>query len=253
MKKRLLTAWIIACLFICLVGQTPLVALADGDDTRVISVPEGLQEVLINETPEVQTVETENTIENSIDIPSEQNEVVAETAETATEQNESVGDINEVPAEQNEVVDETNDIQTEQVVEVESNVDETPIAQTEELTAPGEVVTEIPTVQNKNDDESFEQVTTAPSTDNSVTETKLTATMVASDGNTYEINVSYDNQSGIPMDTELKVDELKPDDEGYDEYIEESASKVGAKAEDIAFSKVFDIKIVDKNDENIVY
>ncbi len=253
MKKRLLTAWIIACLFICLVGQTPLVALADGDDTRVISVPEGLQEVLINETPEVQTVETENTIENSIDIPSEQNEVVAETAETATEQNESVGDINEVPAEQNEVVDETNDIQTEQVVEVESNVDETPIAQTEELTAPGEVVTEIPTVQNKNDDESFEQVTTAPSTDNSVTETKLTATMVASDGNTYEINVSYDNQSGIPMDTELKVDELKPDDEGYDEYIEESASKVGAKAEDIAFSKVFDIKIADKNDENIVY
>ena len=63
MKKRLLTAWIIACMFICLVGQTPITALAEGDDTRVISVPEGLQEVLNYDMPETQTVETEDTTE----------------------------------------------------------------------------------------------------------------------------------------------------------------------------------------------
>ena len=246
MKKRLLTAWIIACMFICLVGQTPLVALADGDDTRVISVPEGLQEVLVNETPEVQTVETEDATEEVSEVPTEQAEAVEDTNEAAPEQGEVIGENNEATTEQNEDLNNTDDTSSEQAGEVESSIDEAPAAQPEEIAAPGEVVTEVPeetsTVQNGNDAE-----------ENFVTETKLTTTMVASDGNTYEINVSYHNKSGIPMDTELKVDELIPGDEGYDEYIEESASKVGAKAEDIAFSKVFDIKIVDKNDENTVY
>ena len=115
-------------------------------------------------------------------------------------------------------------------------------------------------------EETPEYVTAAPSTDGSVefiaesfsvyivTSTKLTATIVASDGNTYEINVTYTNLSGIPMEgTKLAVSELKSGDEGYDEYIEESASKVGTKAEDFEFSKVFDIKIVDENDEAIEY
>ena len=417
MKKRLLTAWIIACMFICLVGQTPITALADGDDTRVISVPEGLQNVLINETPEVQTVETENTTEDIIEVPSEQTEIVDETSEVApeqgevieennetpteqveavdenseasNEQNETVEENNETPAEQVEAVNETKDVPNEQtevvnenneapveqIGEVVNGVNEAPVAQPEESAAPSEVVTETPAetpvAQNGNAvnntpeyvektveallpegthnygdivrvsgllpvdaiveaipvdveiegqivllayditiyeneekknagiswqpeegglnvefissalEESEEEVniwhmedaeqnpeyiTAAPSNDDSVefvaesfsvyvvTETKLTATIIASDGNTYEINVTYDNKSGIPMEgTALKVDELKPGDDGYDEYIEESASKVGAKAEDLEFSKVFDIKIVDENDENTLY
>ncbi len=402
MKKRLLTAWIIACMFICLVGQTPITALAEGDDTRVISVPEGLQDVLINETPETQTAETEIIKEESTDVQTQQNdenndvqsvqgeatgetdaqnltvgedetsatqnEVIDETNEASTEQNETAGDTNETLNPQSEDKVDTNENQSEQTGEVVTGIDETPAAQNETATetptqnqpAQGEnviaetvecveqsveallpegthnhgdivrvsgllpkeaIVEAIPVdveiegqivllayditiyenEEKKNagicwqpeegglnvefissaleeseeevniwhmedSEQDPEYVTAAPSSDDSVeftaesfsvyvvTETKLTATIIASDGNTYEINVTYDNKSGIPMDgTALKVDELKPGDDGYDEYIEESASKVGAKAEELEFSKVFDIKIVDENDENTVY
>lgn len=402
-------------MFICLVGQTPITALADGDDTRVISVPEGLQNVLINETPETQTAETEIIKEESTDVQTQQNdenndvqseqgeatgetdaqnqtvgedetsatqnEVIDETNDVSTDQNEAVGETNEASTEQNETAGETNesqktqsedaantsDAQVEQI-EKTVTVDEAPAAQNETATeipaqnqpAQGEnviaetvecveqsveallpegthnhgdivrvsgllpkdaIVEAIPVdveiegqivllayditiyenEEKKNagicwqpeegglnvefissaleeseeevniwhmedSEQDPEYVTAAPSSDDSVeftaesfsvyvvTETKLTATIEASDGNTYEINVTYTNLCGIPMEgTALKVDELKPGDDGYDEYIEESASKVGANAEDIEFSKVFDIKIVDENDETIEY
>ena len=354
MKKRLLTAWIIACMFICLVGQTPIVALADGDDTRVISVPEGLQELLINEAPEIQSEQTEEVNE----IHEVQTEEITDTNETQPEQGgESITSIGEAPIAQdeepavqtdkpvvqNEVVPEavTETPAEAQVAQNTNTVDETPecIEQTVDADLPqgvhnyGDIVrvsgllpkdaiveaipvnveiegqsvllaydiTIYENEEKKNTgiswqpdenglsvefistaleeteeevniwhmedvEETPEYVTAAPSTDGSVefvaesfsvyvvTETKLTATIVASDGNTYEINVTYDNKSGIPMEgTALKVDELKPGDDGYDEYIEESASKVGVKAENLEFSKVFDIKIVDENDETIEY
>ena len=116
-------------MFICLVGQTPIVALADGDDTRVISVPEGLQEVLNYETPEVQTVEDENTI---VDIPETQvaegedatvenpdtqmiqeDNTVAENPETQAEQTEEAAE--EVPAVQNETT--VNETPADQIIQ----------------------------------------------------------------------------------------------------------------------------------------
>ena len=87
-----------------------------------------------------------------------------------------------------------------------------------------------------------------------VVETTLTKTIDASDGNTYEINVTYKNSSGIPMEgTELLVAELLPGNEKYDEYLAASAAKVGTKAENIELSRVFDIRIVDENDNSRVY
>ncbi|MBP5494714.1 MAG: hypothetical protein J6X97_06425 [Lachnospiraceae bacterium] len=341
MKKRLLTAWIIACMFICLVGQTPITALADGDDTRVISVPEGLQELLVNEAPEIQaedTIEVINDVQNEAanetgevqseneNEPIEQGEAAVDTNETQNENTsntveETPADIQPVlngniAAEAPECIEQTVDallpqgthnygdivrvsglLPKDAIVEaIPVNVEiegqsvllayDITIYENEEKknagiswqpdenglsvefisTALEETEEEVNIWHMEDVEESPEYVTAAPSIDGSVefvaesfsvyvvTETKLTATIVASDGNTYEINVTYDNKSGIPMDgTALKVDELKPGDDGYDEYIEESASKVGAKAEDLEFSKVFDIKIVDENDENTVY
>ncbi|SDJ78309.1 fibro-slime domain-containing protein [Lachnospiraceae bacterium G41] len=352
-------------MFICLVGQTPITALADGDDTRVISVPEGLQELLINEIPEIQTEQTADTTEYCVETQNDEtNEVVSEQPE-----------VNENNVVQPEEVTDTNETQPEQGGDIDTNIGEAPVAQNEEPIVQNEVVAETSaetqTVQNGNAtvetpecieqtvdanlpqgvhnygdivrvsgllpkdaiveaipvnveiegqsvllayditiyeneekknagiswqpdenglsvefisialeeteeevniwhmedvEETPEYVTAAPSPEGSVefmaesfsvyvvTETKLTATIVASDGNTYEINVTYDNKSGIPMEgTTLKVEELKPGDDGYDEYIEESASKVGANTEDFEFSKVFDIKIVDENNETIEY
>ena len=87
-----------------------------------------------------------------------------------------------------------------------------------------------------------------------IVETKLTETVDASDGNTYEIEVTYKNTSGIPMEgTELLVAELMPGDEGYDEYVAASVEKMDVTPESIALSRVFDIKIVDENNHNTVY
>ena len=271
MKKRLLTAWIIACMFICLVGQTPITALADGDDTRVISVPEGLQEVLNYETPEVQTVETEDTTEETNE---DQTEVAEETNEVQNEQGEN--DTVETPETQmvqEDVTVDTSETQTAQddaTVEIpeaqmvqEETTEETPDAQTQEdatvetpetQTVQDETVTETPADQTVLGETVVEETTENIENAQQITETNLTASIVASDGNTYETNVTYTSESGIPMEgTVLKVTELVADDEGYDEYLEESASKVGVDTEDILFSKVFDIKIVDENDENIEY
>ncbi len=257
MKKRLLTAWIIACMFICLVGQTPITALAEGDDTRVISVPEGLQEVLINETPEIQTVETEDTIEETnevqTEVTEETNEVqdkdvageaqgtngTAETPDVQT-QEEAIVETLDAQTVQEDVTVETPDDQTVH----EDVTAETPNAQTTEDTT-----AEAPEIQTVQEEipEFIEEISL-------ITETNLTASIVASDGNTYETNVKYTNESSIPMEgTVLQVTELVAEDEGYDEYLEESASKVGVDTKDIVFSKVFDIKIVDENDENIEY
>lgn len=87
-----------------------------------------------------------------------------------------------------------------------------------------------------------------------VVETKLTETVNASDGNTYEIEVTYTNMSGIPMEgTALLVSELKPGNAEYDAYVAASAAKVGTTAESIELSRVFDIQIVSENDHGTVY
>ena len=377
---------------ISLVGQTPITAMAEGDDSRVIPMSEGLQEVLLNnvsETPEVQDnttvveipeIETnqdedtivenqdvditqdENTIENMSDAQVEQtdntiadnqtvqDDVIVETPDFQFNQDENII-TDQIIQTDDATVEEKIVVPTEEITDdIQIVRDETPVTQEVEETIelvekivdanlpqgthnlgdivrvsglmpkdaiveaipvnvkiegqsvllayditifeneekksagiswqPGEnglsvefissaleeIKEEVNIWHMEDTEESPEYVTAAPSPYDSVefiaesfsvyvvTSTKLTSTIVASDGNTYEINVTYTNLSGIPMDgTKLAVSELKSGDEGYDEYIEESASKVGTKAEDFEFSKVFDIKIVDENDESIEY
>lgn len=247
-------------MFICLVGQTPITALAEGDDTRVISVPEGLQEVLINETPEIQTVETEDTIEDTNEVQGEDaigeaqgENATAETPDVQTQEDATV----ENPENQTVQEDVTVETPDDQTVHEDATVD-TPDAQTvqEDVTAetPNAQTTEDTTAEAPEIQTVQEEIPEFIEEISLITETNLTASIVASDGNTYETNVKYTNESGIPMEgTKLQVTELVSEDEGYDEYIEESASKVGVDTKDIVFSKVFDIKIVDENDENIEY
>ena len=61
-----------------------------------------------------------------------------------------------------------------------------------------------------------------------VTRTILNETVTTSDGMTYEIQVTYHNTSGIPMQgTELAVSEILPDDAAFTAYLEESARTIG--------------------------
>ena len=87
-----------------------------------------------------------------------------------------------------------------------------------------------------------------------VVRTKLTKTVTTSDGATYEIEVTYKNTAGIPMEgTDLLVSEIREGDAGYDAYISASADKLGINPENIEISRAFDISIVDEADHSIVY
>lgn len=117
-----------------------------------------------------------------------------------------------------------------------------------------------------NDDADPELVATKPAegssvaydTDNltvsAVVRVVLEQTLTTSDGSTYNVQVTYSDKAGIPMDgTELLVSELRKGDAGYDEYIATSAGKLGIAVSDIAISRVFDIKIVDAKDHSVIY
>ena len=94
----------------------------------------------------------------------------------------------------------------------------------------------------------------ALSENNPDTGSEPTETIVAGDDKTYEVQVKYGKDSGIPMsDTALAVKEILPDDKKYEEYIEESAARLKKSAKELQFSRVFDIRITDAKKTDIVY
>ncbi|MBP5726998.1 MAG: hypothetical protein J6Y48_07970, partial [Clostridia bacterium] len=55
-----------------------------------------------------------------------------------------------------------------------------------------------------------------------VRRTKITQKVLAADGNTYEISVTYGQDADIPADAELVVTEILPDDVRYAEYLQQA-------------------------------
>jgi len=60
-----------------------------------------------------------------------------------------------------------------------------------------------------------------------VTDAQIKKTVISTSGETYEITVTYDDRAEIPDGAELKVKEILPEDERYDEYYQQSLEKVG--------------------------
>ena len=86
------------------------------------------------------------------------------------------------------------------------------------------------------------------------TQTILSKTVTTGDGATYAVEVTYPNTAEIPMrGTALQVSELHEGDAGYEGYVAAAAEKLGAEAESLTLSRVFDIKIVDEADSSRVY
>ena len=84
-----------------------------------------------------------------------------------------------------------------------------------------------------------------------VTDAQLKKTVISDSGDTYKITVTYDDTTGIPADAELRVRQLTPDDDRYQEDIERSNSALLARYDQGATNPVvFDIKII-ANDEEI--
>ena len=73
----------------------------------------------------------------------------------------------------------------------------------------------------------------------------LSGTLVASDGYTYEVSVSYPADCGIPVGAELSVEELLLGTDAYWAYINQSAAELGVSPEDLTLARAFDISLVD--------
>ena len=84
-----------------------------------------------------------------------------------------------------------------------------------------------------------------------VTDGQIHTSVISDSGDTYKITVTYDDTTGIPADAELRVRQLTPDDDRYQEDIERSNSALLARYDQGATNPVvFDIKII-ANDEEI--
>ncbi len=73
----------------------------------------------------------------------------------------------------------------------------------------------------------------------------LEKTIVASDGKSYKITVTYDYTAALPEDAELRVSELTAEESGYADYISDTAAALYLSPEDLGYTKLFDISIVD--------
>ncbi|MBQ9632547.1 MAG: hypothetical protein IJV04_06520, partial [Lachnospiraceae bacterium] len=62
-----------------------------------------------------------------------------------------------------------------------------------------------------------------------VTDAQIKKTVIDAKGDTWEITVTYDDNAEIPDGAELKVKEILPEDEKYDEYYQQSLEKVGVE------------------------
>lgn len=75
--------------------------------------------------------------------------------------------------------------------------------------------------------------------------------VITSDGQNYKITVSYGEETGIPEDAELLVEEISEGSENYAGYIEQSQAVLGI--ENASYVRLFDISIVNKYDYSFKY
>lgn len=98
--------------------------------------------------------------------------------------------------------------------------------------------------------------------------TTLEKTITASDGNSYQINVTFGADAKIPLDAELRVEEIvrpaQPDEteeadeeiedaniSEYDSYLEMAAETIGWDAGLIPYARFFDITILNADGETV--
>ncbi|MBP3878546.1 MAG: hypothetical protein J6E44_11380 [Lachnospiraceae bacterium] len=90
--------------------------------------------------------------------------------------------------------------------------------------------------------------------------TVIEKNVLASDGKNYRISVTYGAETGIPVDADLSVEEILPEENGdanmfsaYEEYVSKTENVLGMEEGSAGYIRLFDIKIVDKDDLDIKY
>ncbi len=75
--------------------------------------------------------------------------------------------------------------------------------------------------------------------------------VLASDGSTYRVTVTYGNDAGVPEGAQLVVSELDENAEAYSDLVAKSESALGMASGSAEHIRLFDIKIVDANGEKV--
>ena len=90
--------------------------------------------------------------------------------------------------------------------------------------------------------------------------TVIEKTVLASDGQNYHITATYGSETGIPEDADLAVEEILPVDSDdastssvYNEYVSKTKNVLGWEEGSASYIRLFDIKIVDKDDSSVKY
>lgn len=69
--------------------------------------------------------------------------------------------------------------------------------------------------------------------------------LVATDGATYKVTVTYDKSAGLPNNVELVVNEVERGTASYFDYATQSTRILGVKSQDVSYVKALDIELVD--------
>lgn len=94
--------------------------------------------------------------------------------------------------------------------------------------------------------------------------TTIEKNVLASDGKNYKVTVTYGTEAGIPEGAELEVEEILPGEnveasassvygKSYEEYVAYTESALGMEEGSAGYIRLFDIKIVDKDDHSVKY
>ncbi len=94
--------------------------------------------------------------------------------------------------------------------------------------------------------------------------TVIEKNVLASDGKNYKVTVTYGADTGIPDTADLNVEEILPDEncdastssvygKSYEEYVAYTENALGMQEGSAGYIRLFDIKIVDKNDHSVKY
>ena len=83
--------------------------------------------------------------------------------------------------------------------------------------------------------------------------TTIEKTVLASDGNKYKVRVTYGPETGIPDNADLSVKEITKDSDAYESYVANTEDALGKEEGSTGYIRLFDIKIVDKDNPKIKY
>ena len=83
--------------------------------------------------------------------------------------------------------------------------------------------------------------------------TTIEKNVLTSDGLNYKVTVTYGPETGIPENADLTVEEITEDSSVYGTYVAGTENLLGMEEGSAGYMRLFDIKIVDKDDPGVKY